>query len=535
MRVFRSGSATVRIVREKDCARKRGLTLSLCGELALRVPCRGEAETFFPLLADQTNTTLTTLPDHSNGTDSMNTVRHELVVLGGGPAGYVAAIRAAQLGLDAACVDENRRFGGTCLRVGCIPSKALLESSHLYDEANRKLTEHGIGVGNLTLDLAAMLARKDKIVETLTGGIGDLFKKRGVTAYRGRGRLRDIESVTVESDEEEPTVIQADRILICTGSRPATLRGVEEDDDRIGNSTTALSYPDVPERLVVIGGGYIGLELGSVWNRLGSQVIVLEALDRILPGMDGELAQLARRAFKRQGLEFRTGTFVESARREGDECVVAIKGESDIRCDRVLLAAGRVPNTDDIGLESVGLATDDRGFLDVDENFETAVEGIYATGDCIGGKLLAHKAMDEAVVCVERMAGIRSYIDYEAIPAIVYTHPEIASVGKTEEELSDEGIAFKKGVCPLGANGRARTLGEPEGRVKILADALSDRVLGVHIICARAGDMIAEAAAAMEYGASSEDIARTCHAHPTLSEAVHEAALAVDERPIHTM
>ncbi len=462
----------------------------------------------------------------------MKTVRHELVVLGGGPAGYVAAIRAAQLGIDAACIDENDRFGGTCLRVGCIPSKALLESSHLYQEAKESFSQHGIKLGGVDLDLTAMMARKDKIVDTLTGGIDMLFKKRKVTPYRGRGKLRDIESVLVDGDQ--PTLVQADRILICTGSRPATLRGVEEDNDRIGNSTTALSFPDVPERLVVIGGGYIGLELGSVWNRLGSKVIVLEALDRILAGIDSEVAQLAHRTFKKQGLEFHTKTFVESATRDGEQCVVAIKDGDPIRCDRVLLATGRVPATDGLGLEEIGLETDRRGFIPVNENFETSVEGVFATGDCIGGAMLAHKAMEEAMVCVERMAGIKSHINYDVIPAIVYTHPEIATVGKTEDELKEAGIEYRKGVCPFGANGRARTLGEAEGRVKILADASTDRVLGVHIIGARAGDLIAEAAAAMEYGASSEDIARTCHAHPTLAEAVHEAALDVEKRAIHT-
>lgn len=462
----------------------------------------------------------------------MKTVRHELVVLGGGPAGYVAAIRAAQLGFDTACIDENPRFGGTCLRVGCIPSKALLESSHLYEEAKHKFDEHGLNVQGVELDLAKMMGRKDKIVDTLTGGIDMLFKKNKVTAYRGRGKLRDINSVLVEGDE--PVVIEADRILICTGSVPASLRGVEEDGDRIGNSTTALSFPEVPERLVVIGGGYIGMELGSVWNRLGSEVTVLEAFDRIFPGIDAELASIALRVFKRQGFKIHLETFVQSARVEGDKCIVEVKDGDPITCDRVLLATGRRPATDEIGLESIGLETDRHGFIPVDENFETSVENVFATGDCIGGAMLAHKAMEEAVVCVERMAGMKSHLNYDVIPAIVYTHPEIASVGKMEDELKEAGVDYKKGVCPFGANGRARTLGEPEGRVKILADAKTDRVLGVHIIGARAGDMIAEAAAAMEYGASSEDIARTCHAHPTLAEAMHEAALAVDKRAIHT-
>jgi dihydrolipoamide dehydrogenase len=285
---------------------------------------------------------------------------------------------------------------------------------------------------------------------------------------------------------------------------------------------------------VVIGGGYIGLELGSVWNRLGSKVTVLEALDRVLPGIDQEIAQLAHRTFQKQGIEFHTSTFVESAVREGDQCVVAIQDGEPIHCDRVLLATGRAPATDRLGLEEIGLETDRRGFIAVNHEFETAVEGIFAAGDCIGGAMLAHKAMEEAVVCVERMSGIKSHINYDVIPAIVYTHPEIATVGKTEDELKEAGTQYSKGICPFGANGRARTLGEAEGRVKILADASTDRVLGVHIIGVRAGDLIAEAAAAMEYGASSEDIARTCHAHPTLSEAVHEAAMDVDKRAIHT-
>jgi len=328
--------------------------------------------------------------------------------------------------------------------------------------------------------------------------------------------------------------IEADQVLICSGSHPARLNFVEEDGEYIGNSTTALSFPTVPQKLVVIGAGYIGLELGSVWNRLGSEVIALEAFDRIMPGIDGEIASLAHRAFKKQGIEIRTETFVESAKRQGDGCVVEIKGGDTIECDRVLLATGRTPATEDLGLESINLETDQRGFIAVNENFETQVESVYAAGDCIGGAMLAHKALEEAIVCIERMVGMKSHVNYGVIPAIVYTHPEIASVGRTEEQLKEDGVSYKKGVCPYGANGRARTLGEIDGRVKILADSETDRVVGVHIIGARAGDMIAEAATAMEFGASSEDIARTCHAHPTLAETMHEAALAVDKRAIHT-
>ena len=466
----------------------------------------------------------------------MNSQKHDLVILGGGPAGYVAAIRAAQLGIDVACIDENDRFGGTCLRVGCIPSKALLESSHRFEEAKHGMAPHGITVGRVKLDLDTMMERKNKIVETLTGGIDMLFKKKGVTGYCGRGVLCDAKTIEVEGKTAKHSVqIEAKRILLCAGSHPAKLRGVEEDDDRIGNSTTALSFPDVPKKLVVIGGGYIGMELGSVWNRLGSKVVVLEASDRIFPGIDSEMASIAFRTFKKQGFEFHTNTFVESAKRVGEKCEVKIKDGQTIKCDRVLLATGRVPATDDLGLSAIGLETDARGFIPVNDLFETSVEGVYATGDCIGGAMLAHKAMEEGIVCVERMAGIRSHVNYDVIPAIVYTNPEIASVGKMEDELKSQEVEYVKGVSPFGANGRARTLGDHEGRVKILACASTDRVLGVHIIGARAGDLIAEAAAAMEFGASAEDIARTCHAHPTLAESVHEAAMDVEKRAIHTV
>jgi dihydrolipoamide dehydrogenase len=464
----------------------------------------------------------------------MKTVDHDVVVLGGGPGGYVAAIRASQLGMNAACIDENTKFGGTCLRVGCIPSKALLESSHLYHDTKSGLATHGIQVGGVQLDLATMMKRKDQVVQTLTGGIDLLFKKNKVTPYQGIGALSSKNTVNVQTSSES-LLIRAKHIILATGSRPASMRGVEEDGNLIGNSTAALSYPSVPRRFVVIGGGYIGLELGSVWNRLGSQVIVLEAMDRILPGMDNELSQLAQRIFARQGMEFRLNSWVESARVENGQCVVRCKGADPIVCDRVLLAAGRVPNSQNLGLETAGIETDKRGFVPVDlKTYSTNVPGIYAVGDLIGGAMLAHKAMEEAIVCVERIAGIHSHFNYDCIPAIVYTHPEIATVGKTEEQLKQSGTEYRKGVGAYGANGRARTLGDVEGRVKILADAKTDRVLGVHIIGARAGDLIAEAAVAIEFGASSEDIARSCHAHPTLAETFHEAALAVDGRAIHS-
>jgi dihydrolipoamide dehydrogenase len=463
----------------------------------------------------------------------MKTVEHDVVVLGGGPAGYVAAIRAAQLGMNAACIDENPKFGGTCLRVGCIPSKALLESSHIYHDVKNGLGNHGVVVAGVQLDLPAMMKRKDQVVQTLTGGIDLLFRKNKVTPYNGRGQLHDPNTVVVQV-AGETVLVKAKHIILATGSRPATMRGVEEDGNLIGNSNTAIAYPTVPEHLTVIGGGYIGLELGSVWNRLGSKVVVLEAMDRMLPGMDQELSQLALRIFSRQGIEFRLNSWVENARVENGKCVVRCKGAEPIVCDRVLLAAGRVPNSQAIGLEALAIPTDKRGFITVDADYRTSVPNVYALGDLIGGSMLAHKAMEEAVVCVERIAGIHAHFNYDCIPAIVYTHPEIATVGKTEEQLKEAGIEYKKGVGAYGANGRARTLGDIEGRVKILADAKTDRVLGVHIIGARAGDLIAEAAIAIEFGASSEDIARSCHAHPTLAETMHEAALAVDNRAIHS-
>ncbi len=463
----------------------------------------------------------------------MNQIEHDVVVIGGGPGGYVAAIRAAQLGFNTACIDENDVFGGTCLRVGCIPSKALLESSHLFHDSKQNMGAHGVQVTGVQLDLPAMLQRKDKIVSQLTGGISMLLKRNKITPYQGRGKLTAVDTVVAETPDG-PVSIRAQHIILATGSRPATMRRVDMDGDRIGDSTTALNYPEVPDRLVVIGGGYIGLELGSVWSRLGSQVTVLEAMDRILPGLDKEIGQLAHRTFEKQGLELRTGSWVENARVEGQRCVVQCKDAEPLQCDRVLLSTGRVPCSDSLGLESVGIETDRRGFVPVDENFQTAVQGVYAIGDLIGGAMLAHKASEEGIVCAERIAGMKSHVNYGAIPAVVYTHPEIASVGRTEEELKESGVEYIKGICPYGASARAMALGDTQGRVKVLADAHTDRVLGVHIIGARAGDLIAEATAAIEFGASSEDIARCCHAHPTLSELLHEAALAVSKRAIHT-
>lgn len=460
----------------------------------------------------------------------MTTGAHDLIFIGGGPGGYTGAIRAAQLGLNTACVELEPRLGGTCLRVGCIPSKALLEASEKYDEARHALGDFGVNVDSVGLDLAKMMKRKDSIVDGLTGGIDYLFKKNKVTRYFGHGRVSGLGKVTIRHEDGSSSELTAKHVVLATGSNVATLKGVELDGDRIGTSTEALSYPEVPGHLVVIGAGYIGLELGSVWRRLGSKVTVVEYLDRVLPGMDAEIAKEAFKLFKKQGIDFRLGAKVTSARREGDGCIVEIEGQDSIHADRVLLAAGRTPNTDGLELDTVGIETDRRGFVRVDEHFRTTLTGVYAIGDVIGGAMLAHKAEEEGVACVEGIVTGYGHLNYGAIPGVVYTHPEIATVGATEEQLGERGVDFRKGSFPFSANGRARALGLTEGKVKILADAKTDRVLGVHIIGPRAGDLIAEAVAAMEFGASSEDIARTCHAHPTLAECVREAALGVDGR-----
>jgi len=455
---------------------------------------------------------------------------YDLVVVGGGPGGYVAAIRAAQLGMRVACVEREALLGGTCLRVGCIPSKALLESSARYEEARRSFSAHGIQVGEVSLDLAAMLRRKDRIVRGLASGIEFLFKKNQVAMIQGTARIRAPGRVEVEGPAARE--LEAPRVLIATGSRPAALPGVEFGGG-VGTSTEALSYPEVPKHLVVIGAGAIGLELGSVWRRLGARVTVLEYLDRILPGADWQIAQKARKVFERQGLKFHLGARVTAARADGDGCIVEADGMEPIRCDRVLVAVGRVPNTSDLGLEAIGVRRTAKGFIEVREGFETSVPGVFAVGDVIGPPMLAHKAHEEGIACVERIATGYGHVNYDTIPSVCYTEPEVASVGRTQQELDEAGVAYRAGTFPFRANGRAQTLGEVEGEVKVLADAKTDRVLGVHIFGPRAGDLIAEAAAAMEFGASSEDLARVCHAHPTLPEAVREAALAVLGRAIH--
>ena len=460
--------------------------------------------------------------------------RYDVVVIGGGPGGYVAAIRAAQLGMRAACVEARPRLGGTCLNIGCIPSKALLQSSEKFAEASRSFAEHGIQVGEVSLDLAAMMARKDKVVTTLTRGVEFLFRKNKVDWLKGRARIAAPGRVAIDSGQE----IEAGAIIVATGSESIPLPGLAIDEQRIVSSTGALALGHVPERLVVIGGGYIGLELGSVWSRLGAKVTIIEYLDRILPNMDRELGPALQRVLARSGIAFKLATKVVGAALSNKGVVLELEpaaggGPENLAADTVLVAIGRRPVTDGLGLDEVGVARDAAGRIAVNEDFATNVAGIYAIGDVISGPMLAHKAMEEGVAVVERLAGQKTVVEYGAIPSVVYTWPEVASVGKTEEELQAAAVDYRTGKFPFTATPRARTNGDTDGFVKILADTATDRVLGVHIIGPDAGTLIAEAALAIEFGASAEDIARICHAHPTLSEAMKEAALAVDGRAIH--
>lgn len=467
----------------------------------------------------------------------MSDSHFDLIVIGAGPGGYVAAIRAAQLGLKTACVEKRGTLGGTCLNVGCIPSKALLHSSEKFEEAQGHLAEHGVKVGKVELDLKTLMARKDKVVDDLTKGIGFLFKKNKVTNITGAARISKPGEVVVSAGGKDETYT-ATNILIATGSDVAPLPGVDIDEDRIVSSTGALALSKVPDHLVVVGGGYIGLEMGSVWRRLGSKVTVVEFLDAIVPNMDAEVGKAMHKTLEKQGMEFKLGTKVTGAKTTKSKVTLTVEpakgGDAeDIACDVVLVSIGRKPFTEGLGLEGAGVAMDDRGVIQVDGNFKTNIDGIYAIGDVIPGAMLAHKAEEEGIACVERLAGQATHINYDAIPSVVYTWPEAASVGKTEEQLKADGVTYNKGSFPFMANSRARANGDTEGFVKILADAGTDEVLGVHIIGPDAGTLIAELALAMEFGASSEDIARTCHAHPTLNEAVKEAALDVEGAPIH--
>ncbi|MFQ5785809.1 MAG: dihydrolipoyl dehydrogenase [Alphaproteobacteria bacterium] len=462
----------------------------------------------------------------------------DVVVVGGGPGGYVCAIRAAQLGLSVACVEKRGALGGTCLNIGCIPSKALLHDSELFDAANHDFAGRGIKLSGVTLDLAAMMKRKRKVVATLTKGVEGLFRKNKIEYVKGTARLTAKREVTVALADGGSRTLQAGCVVVATGSVSTPLKGVAIDEERIVSSTGALELSKVPKRMAVIGAGYIGLELGSVWRRLGTQVTVVEFLDRIVPTMDGELAGQFQRVLERQGLSFRLGTKVTAAKATKSGVTLTLEpaagGDAEtLKTDVVLVAVGRRAHTDGLGLEAVGVVLDEQGRVMTDAHFHSNVDGVYAIGDVIAGPMLAHKAEDEGVAVAEIIAGQAGHVNYDTIPGVVYTWPEVAMVGKTEDELKAAGVAYTVGKFPFMANSRGRTNDQTDGLVKVLADQADDRVLGVHIIGADAGEMIAEAVVAMEFGASAEDIARTCHAHPTRSEAVKEAALAVAARAIH--
>ena len=463
---------------------------------------------------------------------------YDLAVIGSGPGGYVCAIRAAQLGLNVAVIEKEPTYGGTCLNVGCIPSKALLHTSELFEEAGHKFADFGIGVGTPELDLPKMLAHKDKTVEASVGGVEFLFKKNKITGIRGTGTLAGDGRITVTGADGETQTVEAKQIVIATGSESTPLPGVEVDEKRIVSSTGALTLEKVPEHLVVVGAGVIGLELGSVWRRLGAQVTVVEFLDYVLPGMDGEVQKQAQRLFARQGIAFRLGSKVAGVDASGDRLRVSVEpaagGDAEsLDADVVLVSIGRRPYTDGLGLETVGIETDKRGRIPVDPHYRTRAEGVFAIGDVIAGPMLAHKAEDEGVAVAEIAAGQAGHVNYDVIPSIVYTMPEVATVGRTEEQLKEANIAYRAGKFPFSANGRARAMGIKDGFVKILAEEETDRVLGAHIVGPAAGDLIQEICVLMEFVGAAEDLARTCHGHPTLSEVVREAAFAAWNKPLH--
>jgi dihydrolipoamide dehydrogenase len=467
----------------------------------------------------------------------------DVIVIGGGPGGYVAAIRCAQLGLKTACVDERVNdqgepvLGGVCLNVGCIPSKALLDSSHHYHRAQHEFAAHGISAQNLSIDVTTMMQRKQQVVQTLTGGIGMLFAKHKVTWLKGRAELAGDNRVRVsEHNNPQPVEYRADNLVIATGSTPVALAEAPLDGERIVDSSGALAFDEVPKRLGIIGGGVIGLELGSVWSRLGADTTVLVRGDTFLRNVDQQLAVALQRELAQQGIDIRMGAKLVVVKKTARQVTVTYadtEGEHKLVVDKLLVATGRRPNTEAIGAEVVGLALDSRGFIEVDETCRTNLPNVYAIGDVVRGPMLAHKASEEGVAVAERIAGQQPEVNYGVIPAVVYTWPELAWVGKTSEQLAAEGVAFKSGVFPLAGNGRAHAAGDAQGMVKILSDAATDRILGVHVFGPQASELIAEAVVAMEFAAAAEDLARIIHAHPTLSEAVHEAALAVDGRQIH--
>ena len=458
--------------------------------------------------------------------------QYDVVIIGGGPGGYNCAIRCGQLGLKTACVEKRETLGGTCLNVGCIPSKALLHASELFEEARVNFADMGIEVGQVRLDLEKMMARKDEAVDGLTKGVAYLLRKNKVDHVRGAARIKAAGAVEVRAEDGSTRTLKADHIVIATGSEVTPLPGVEIDEERIVSSTGALMLDKVPEKLVVIGAGVIGLELGSVWRRLGAEVTVVEYLDRALPGMDGEVSKQAKRLFEKQGVTFKLSrkvTGVEALKTKLKVSTEAASGGSQetIDADIVLVCIGRRPYTEGLGLEAVGIETDRRGFIPND-HLKTSAKGVWVVGDCTTGAMLAHKAEDEGAACAEMIAGKAGHVNYPAIPNVVYTWPEIASVGATEEQLKEDGRAYKSGKFPFSANSRGRTNHQTDGFVKILADAKTDEILGAHIIGPSGGELIAELALAMEFRASSEDVARTCHAHPTLSEAVRQAAMGVE-------
>ncbi len=463
--------------------------------------------------------------------------KFDAIVVGGGPGGYVCAIRLAQLGQKTACVESRGSLGGTCLNVGCIPSKSLLNLSENFHKA-KNFDKIGIELESLKLNLPKMMKNKEKAVTVLTKGIEFLFKKNKVSYFKGIGSIIAPNQISVKSDDNKEESIEAKNIIIATGSDPVSLPGVKFDEEKIVSSTGALSLKEVPKKLVVVGGGYIGLEMGSVWSRLGSEVQVVEFLDHITPGMDKEISNEFQKLLKKQGINFNLKTKVESISKNKNQVTINTTDEQGRKkqfiCDVVLISVGRKPNTNNLNLEKIGVEKDNKGRIKVNKHFQTNIRNIYAIGDVIQGPMLAHKAEEEGIAVAEIISGQSGHVNYDIIPGVIYTSPEVASIGKTEEQLKDTKVNYKVGKFPFMANSRAKAIDEPEGFVKILADSKTDRVLGVHIIGPHAGELIAEMAVAMEFGASSEDIARTCHAHPTFSEALKEAALSVDKRQIHS-
>ena len=461
----------------------------------------------------------------------------DIIVIGGGPGGYVAAIRASQLGKKTACIESRGALGGTCLNIGCIPSKSLLHSSELFKKANSEFKSLGINTGNISIDISKMMQHKKKSVDTLTKGVEFLFKKNKVTYFKGHGSFLDTNSIEIKLNDGTKKSIKGKNIVVATGSSVLSLPNITIDEKVIVSSTGALSLPKIPKKLIVIGGGYIGLEMGSVWSRLGSQVEVIEYLDHITPGMDKEISDSFLKILKKQGLKFHLSTKVNSVKKNSNGAIVeATSKEGDIKkfdADVVLMSVGRKPNTNGLNLKKVGIELDDKGRIKTGKNFDTNIPNIFAIGDVISGPMLAHKAEEEGIAVAEYLAGKYGHVNYDVIPGVVYTSPEVAYVGKTEEELKLKKISYNVGKFPFLANSRAKINDEADGFVKILADKTTDKILGVHMIGPDVGNMIAEMALAMEFGASAEDVARTCHAHPTLTEAIKEAALAVDKRPIH--